>query len=62
MQLTEGKGVPQLLMFEKREGKWIRRRMAGYKNAPTVEAFVAQSEQLRMAQLTKAKDASQQKQ
>lgn len=62
MQLTEGKGVPQLLMFEKRDGKWIRRRMAGYKNAPTVEAFVAQSEQLRMAKLTKVKDINQQKQ
>ena len=62
MQLTEGKGVPQLLMFEKRDGKWIRRRMAGFKNAPTVAAFVAQSAQLRMAKLTKVKDTNQQKQ
>lgn len=61
MQLTEGKGVPQLIMFEKREGKWVRRRMAGYKNAPTVEAFVAQSQQLRLAQLNKAQNAKQQK-
>ena len=52
MQLTEGKGVPQLIMFEKRDGKWVRRRIAGYKDANTVEAFVAQSPQLRMAQLT----------
>ena len=52
MQLTEGKGVPQLIMFEKRDGKWVRRRIAGYKDANTVEAFMAQSQQLRMAQLT----------
>ena len=52
MQLTEGKGVPQLIMFEKRDGKWIRRRIAGYKDANTVEAFMAQSQQLRLAQLT----------
>ena len=62
MQLTDGKGVPQLLMFEKRDGKWTRRKLAGYKNAPTVEAFVAQSEQLRMAKLTEVKDTNQQKQ
>ncbi len=62
MQLTEGKGVPQLIMFEKRDGKWIRRRMAGYKNAPTVEAFVAQSQQLRMAQLNQVEDINQKKQ
>ncbi len=60
MQLTEGKGVPQLIMFEKRDGKWVRRRIAGYKNVPTVEAFIAQSPQLRMAQLTDTKNTDQQ--
>ena len=53
MQLTEGKGVPQLIMFEKRDGKWVRRRIAGYKDANTVAAFVAQSPQLRTAHLIK---------
>ena len=51
MQLTEGKGVPQLIMFEKRDGQWIRRRIAGYKDANTVEAFMAQSPALRTAQV-----------
>lgn len=60
MQLTEGKGVPQLIMFEKRDGKWIRRRIAGYKNAPTVEAFMAQSPLLRAAQLAEVQDVGQQ--
>ena len=60
MQLTEGKGVPQLIMFEKRDGQWIRRRIAGYKDANTVEAFVAQSPQLRMATLTQDDTTGQQ--
>ena len=60
MQLTEGKGVPQLIMFEKRDGHWVRRRIAGYKDANTVEAFVAQSPQLRTAQLIQNETADQQ--
>ena len=60
MQLTEGKGVPQLIMFEKRDGKWVRRRIAGYKDANTVEAFMAQSPQLRTAHLIQNEAAGQQ--
>jgi thiol:disulfide interchange protein len=42
-QLIGDRGVPQLLMFEKQEGKWVRRYMTGYKTADVVEAFIAQS-------------------
>lgn len=42
-QLIGGRGVPQLLMFEKREGKWVRRYMTGYKSADVVQAFIAQA-------------------
>ena len=59
-QLIGSRGLPQLIMFEKRDGKWVRRRIAGYKNVPTVEAFIAQSPQLRMAQLTDTKNTDQQ--
>ena len=47
-------------MFEKRDGKWVRRRIAGYKNAPTVAAFMAQSPLLRAAQLAEVQDVGQQ--
>lgn len=42
-QLIGDRGVPQLLMFEKQDGKWVRRYMTGYKTADVVEAFIAQS-------------------
>lgn len=42
-QLIGNRGVPQLLMFEKKEGKWVRRYMTGYKTADTVQAFMAQA-------------------
>ena len=54
MQLTGGRGVPQLVMYEKREGKWVRRYIAGYKPAKVVEAFMAQSKQIQTARLASA--------
>lgn len=51
-QLTEGIGYPQLLIFEKRNGKWFRRRHAGFMSADKVEAFVAKSPLIRTAQNT----------
>lgn len=41
--LIGDRGVPQLLMFEKHEDRWIRRYITGYKTAATVEAFIAQA-------------------
>jgi len=48
-QLIGQRGVPQLIMFEKQDGKWIRRYLRGAQTVQTVEAFVAQSGQLRTA-------------
>lgn len=48
-ELIGKRGVPQLIMFEKQEGKWIRRYLRGAQTAQTVEAFVAQSGMLRTA-------------
>ncbi len=58
-QLIGERGVPQLLMFEKKEGKWIRRYMTGYKTADVVEAFIAQSESaIRTASAESANNSS----
>jgi len=48
-ELIGERGVPQLIMFEKQEGKWIRRYLRGAQTVQTVEAFVAQSGLLRTA-------------
>ena len=48
-ELIGTRGVPQLIMFEKQKGNWIRRYLRGAQSAQTVEAFVAQSGLLRTA-------------
>jgi len=48
-ELIGQRGVPQLIMFEKQDGKWIRRYLRGAQTAQTVEAFVAQSGLMRTA-------------
>lgn len=48
-QLIGDRGVPQLIMYEKRDGKWVRRYLRGYKTAPVVEAFIAQANEVRTA-------------
>ena len=48
-QLIGQRGVPQLIMFEKQDGKWVRRYLRGAQTAQTVEAFVAQSGLMRTA-------------
>ncbi|MEL7499698.1 MAG: thioredoxin family protein [Planctomycetota bacterium] len=52
-QLIGDRGVPQLIMFEKRDGKWVRRYLRGFKDAPLVEAFVAQSKTIQISKLAK---------
>jgi len=42
-QLIGNRGVPQLIMYEKQNGKWIRRYLSGIQTPQTVEAFVAQA-------------------
>ena len=48
-QLIGNRGVPQLIMFEKRDDKWVRRYLRGIQTSQTVEAFVAQATTLRTA-------------
>ena len=48
-QLIGDRGVPQLIMYEKRDGNWVRRYLRGYKSAPVVEAFIAQANNVRTA-------------
>jgi len=48
-QLIGTRGVPQLIMYEKHENKWIRRYLRGAQTAQTVEAFVAQATATRTA-------------
>jgi len=48
-QLIGDRGVPQLIMFEKRDDKWVRRYLRGIQTPQTVEAFVAQASTLRTA-------------
>ena len=48
-QLIGDRGVPQLIMYEKRNDKWIRRYLRGIQTPATVEAFVAQARVLRTA-------------
>ena len=51
-QLIGDRGVPQLIMFEKENGQWVRRYLRGIQTPETVEAFVAQSNYVRTANAT----------
>ena len=53
-QLIGDRGVPQLIMFEKQNGQWVRRYLRGIQTPETVEAFVAQAAFLRTANATAA--------
>jgi thiol:disulfide interchange protein len=48
-QLIQGRGVPQLIIFEKKDDKWQRRYLTGIKTVATVEAFLQKSEGIRTA-------------
>ena len=48
-QLIGNRGLPQLIMFEKSDGKWVRRYLKGIQSVETVEAFVAQASSYRTA-------------
>lgn len=51
-QLIGDRGVPQLIMFEKRNGEWVRRYLRGIQTPETVQAFVAQADYFRTANAT----------
>ncbi len=48
-QLIGKRGLPQLIMFEQENGKWVRRYLRGIQTVETVEAFVAQASMFRTA-------------
>ena len=42
-QLIGNRGVPQIILYEKHNDKWLRRYLRGIQTPETVEAFVAQA-------------------
>ncbi len=48
-QLIGDRGLPQLIMYEKQEDRWLRRYLRGMQSTEAVEAFVAQASTLRTA-------------
>ena len=48
-KLIGKRGIPHLIVFEKKNNKWERRFLRGMQTPATVEAFMAQSESTRMA-------------
>ncbi len=48
-QLIGDRGLPQLIMFEKSNGKWLRRYLKGIQTVQKVESFVAQAGTYRLA-------------
>ena len=48
-KLIGNRGVPQLIMYEKKDGKWLRRYLSGIQTPETVEAFIAQAASVRLA-------------
>lgn len=48
-QLIGNRGLPQFIMFEKKDGQWVRRYLKGIQSVATVEAFVAQASSYRTA-------------
>lgn len=48
-KLIGNRGVPQLIVFEKIEGKWLKRYMAGYQSVTGVEKFILNAPVVRTA-------------
>jgi thioredoxin-like negative regulator of GroEL len=48
-QLIGDRGLPQIIMFEKSGGKWLRRYLKGIQSVATVESFVAKAGTYRLA-------------
>lgn len=43
-KLIGKRGVPQLILFEKNDGRWERRYLRGIQSVASVEAFIADSQ------------------
>lgn len=48
-RLIGERGIPQLIVFEKKDDKWQRRYLRGMQSPESVKAFIAQSEAGSMA-------------
>ncbi len=48
-KLIGKRGIPQLIVFEKKDEKWQRRYLRGIQTAATVEAFIAKAATARTA-------------
>jgi thioredoxin-related protein len=48
-KLIGSRGVPQLIMYERKEGQWIRRYLRGSQTPQTVEAFIGRAKLIRTA-------------
>lgn len=57
-KLIGNRGVPQLIVFEKVEGKWQKRYMAGYQTVANVEKFILNPVQVRTADASAAQAES----
>ncbi len=55
-ELIGSRGVPQLIMYEKKGDQWVRRYLSGIQTPETVQAFVAQAGSLRTANANAASD------
>ncbi len=53
-KLIGKRGVPQLIVYEKRDDKWQRRYLRGAQTVETVEAFISQGAAARTAMNTNA--------
>ncbi len=51
-KLIGQRGVPQLIVFEKKNNKWERRYLRGIQSADTVQAFIAHGDVARTASNT----------
>lgn len=49
-QLVGNRGVPQFVLFEKKDdGSWTRRHLGGFQTAQTVQNFIGKSVTIRTA-------------
>ncbi|MFM7741246.1 MAG: hypothetical protein ACKO9H_17755, partial [Planctomycetota bacterium] len=48
-KLIGNRGVPQLIVFQKIDGKWQKRYMAGYQTVGNVEKFILSENVVRTA-------------
>ncbi|MBL8856320.1 MAG: thioredoxin family protein [Planctomycetaceae bacterium] len=39
-QLIGGQGIPQLIVFEKNQDKWVKRNLSGFQELATVQDFI----------------------